>query len=299
MTPASQALLARPGLLWSILQAVRLHQWSKNVLLFVPVIAAHRPLEPAACFHLLAAFFAFSFAASTGYLINDLIDVEADRRHRTKCLRPFASGALRPATGVLLACVLGLAAVLIGMSVSSRFLLMLLAYLGCSLLYSVRLKSVELLDVFVLAAFYTFRIYIGAEASATPVSFWLAAFSLFLFLALAYVKRYSELTVTGQAGERRGYRTGDAPQLSSAATASAYAATVVFALYIDSLQVQRIYNHPEYLWVLCVGLLFWVQRLCLLASRQELTGDPVLFALQDRVTWCLLAGGAFLLWLSS
>lgn len=278
----------------ALLKALRPHQWAKNLLVFLPVLLAHhldaRRLSMAA-----AAFVSFSFCASSTYIFNDLLDVTADRRHPRKRLRPFAAGDLSAATGaaisaLLLAASLALAAAWL----PGGFLGWLLVYLAATLAYSLWLKRIVLVDVILLAGLYTVRLLAGGAVTRVAISPWLAAFSLFLFLSLAMVKRFAELRNTGERGETpangRGYRLDDLEQLRSFGTACAYASVVVFSFYIGAREVTRLYRHPNRLWLITPLMIFWLSRVWLLASRGELDEDPVIFAVTDRTS--LLLGAA-------
>jgi 4-hydroxybenzoate polyprenyltransferase len=287
---ASLRLLAR---------ALRLHQWAKNVLLFVPMVAAHRvqaPVVLAACF----AFLSFSLCASSVYLVNDLLDLPHDRAHPTKRRRPFASGALDLARAPALVAVLLALTLAAAAALPLRFMMMLAIYYVGTLSYSFVLKRRMVWDVMMLAGLYTIRIFAGAAATRIPISPWLLAFALFLFFCLAVVKRLTELTLFVQGGQApgkalagRGYGPADLDMLRSMATSSGYMAVLVMALYVNSGEVLPLYHTPAALWALCPILLFWVSRVLMLANRGLMNDDPVVFALRDRVS--LLTGLAALL----
>jgi 4-hydroxybenzoate polyprenyltransferase/phosphoserine phosphatase len=277
--------MARPR---AILKALRIHQWAKNILIFLPVLLAHS-VAPRLVSAALVAFMSFSLCASATYIINDLLDIEADRRHPKKRLRPFAAGDLSVAGGIgisatFLACSLALAAVIL----PPAFLTWLVLYLVTTLSYSLYLKRVVLADVILLSGLYVLRMLAGASATQVPISPWLAAFSLFLFLSLAMVKRFSELQNTRARGQTlangRGYLLGDIEQLRSFGTASAYASVVVFSFYIGAHEVTALYRHPVRLWLITPLMILWLSRVWLLASRGELDEDPVIFAVTDRIS---------------
>jgi 4-hydroxybenzoate polyprenyltransferase/phosphoserine phosphatase len=277
----------------AVLKALRLHQWAKNILIFVPMVLAH-VLRPAAFAQAAIAFVSFSLCASATYIANDLLDIESDRRHQRKRNRPFAAGDLSVLAGVLisagfLAVSIALAAALLPLG----FLLWLFFYLVGTLSYSLVLKRVVLVDVLVLSGLYTVRLLAGSAATGVGISPWLAAFSVFLFLSLAMVKRFSELQnmrARGQAvANGRGYLLADIEQLRSFGTASAYASVVVFSFYIgDTAKAGALYHHPIRLWLIAPLMIYWLSRVWLLASRGELDEDPVIFAVTDRVS--LLTG---------
>lgn len=278
----------------AILKAVRLHQWAKNVLIFLPVLLAHS-LRLDLIVKAGIAFASFSLCASATYIFNDLLDIEADRRHPTKRLRPFAAGDLPVTAGVgTSATFLAVAVALAAFLLPSEFLLWLLVYLVTTLSYSLYFKRVVLADVILLSGLYTVRMLAGSAATTVPVSQWLGAFSLFLFLSLAMVKRFSELQNTRARGQTlangRGYLLGDIEQLRSFGTASAYASVVVFSFYIGGHDVTALYRHPVRLWLITPLMILWLSRVWLLASRGELDEDPVIFAVTDRIS--LLIGVA-------
>lgn len=270
------------------LRALRLHQWLKNLLVFLPLLAAHRAFDVSAMLNTALAFLAFGFCASGVYVLNDLLDLDADRRHPRKRGRPFAAGELRIAYGLVAAPLLALAGFALALLLAPAFAAVLLGYYALTLAYSLRLKRIVMLDVIVLAALYTVRIVAGGVATATPLSFWLLAFSMFLFLSLALLKRHTELVaVLGEGGERasgRGYDVSDLPLLQSLGGASGYLAVLVFALYINSAASEMLYRHPQLLWLLCPLLLYWISRAWMLAHRGGMHDDPVVFAATDRIS---------------
>lgn len=281
-------------------RALRLHQWLKNLLVFVPLVASHRLGEPGVLQALVLGFFSFGLCASSVYLLNDLCDLPADRQHPRKRRRPFASGALPPVHGLVLIPLLLAGAVLIAVLLPAAFAVVLLAYYVLTLAYSLHLKQYVLVDVIVLASLYTSRILAGAAAMTSAPSFWLLAFSVFLFLSLALVKRYAELREmlhSGKDGARgRGYRTHDLALLQSLGTAAGYLSVLVLALYINSEASHALYRRPEAIWLLCLVLLYWISRVWLKTHRDEMHDDPVVFAVSDRASrWLLLLSGLIVL----
>ncbi len=270
----------------ALLKAVRISQWPKNVLIFVPMVLAHVLLQRQKLLSALVAFFCFSFAASATYILNDLLDMESDRRHERKRKRPFASGDLSGKTGAALFVLLLAASAALAGFESRRFLLCLGVYFVTTLAYSFILKKLALLDVLTLAGLYTIRLAAGAAATRVPLSPWFETFSLFFFLSLAVVKRYSELHNLRRVGSAprngRGYQVDDIEQLRSFGTASGYASVVVFSLYINNPEITKLYSHPHWLWMMAPLLVYWISRVWLLAHRGELDEDPVVFALTDR-----------------
>lgn len=273
-------------------RALRLHQWLKNVLVFVPLLAAHLLLNPAAMARAVAAFVIFGVCASSVYVLNDLLDLDADRSHPRKRSRPFASGKLPLAQGLVVAPLLTIVAFIAAYALAPRFALVLLGYYVLTLAYSLKLKQIAMLDVLVLAALYTTRIIAGTTAIKVGFSFWLLAFSMFLFLSLALIKRYTELGVQRRAGRNavhgRGYTTSDYELLASLGGASGYLAVLVLALYINSTASAELYHRPHVLWLLCPMLLYWVSRVWLIAHRGAMHDDPVVFAARDKVSLVLL-----------
>jgi 4-hydroxybenzoate polyprenyltransferase/phosphoserine phosphatase len=271
----------------SLLKALRLHQWAKNLLIFVPLFLSHS-LSMGQILRAVAAFYCFSLTASAAYIVNDLLDIEADRRHPRKRLRPFAAGDLSPFAGVGVVVVFLLLALSCAQFLPTAFYGWLLVYLATAFAYSGYLKRFALLDVMVLSGLYILRLLAGGAATQTQISHWLAGFSMFLFLSLAIVKRFAELenlrasSATPKNG--RGYLLSDLPQIRSFGTASAYAAVVVFAIYISGPDVVKLYRQPRLLWLIVPLMILWLNRVWLLASRGELDEDPVAFALTDRMS---------------
>jgi 4-hydroxybenzoate polyprenyltransferase len=284
------------------LEALRLHQWLKNLLVFIPLLMAHRFGEPLLVGQALLAFLAFGLCASSVYLLNDLLDLPDDRSHPAKRHRPFAEGSISIVSGALLIPGLLIAASTLAIMLRIEFVGALALYYVVALAYSFQLKRTALVDVLTLAGLYTIRIIAGGAAVSVVPSFWLLAFSLFLFLSLALVKRFTQL-LTMQQQKRttspgRGYSTTDLETLSQFGSASAYMAVLVLALYIDSEAVRDLYTHPEVIWLLCPLLLYLVTRIWLLARRDELHEDPVVFVIRDRRSQWLAGVGAILLWLA-
>jgi 4-hydroxybenzoate polyprenyltransferase/phosphoserine phosphatase len=285
----------RSGTIPSILKAARPHQWAKNILILVPVVLAHH-LTLGRVQAALLALGCFSLTASATYIFNDLLDIEADRHHPRKRMRPFAAGDLSAASGLVTVAVALVLAFWGARYLPIAFTGWLLLYLFTTLAYSLFLKRVALLDVVVLAGLYTLRLLAGGGATHTPISHWLAGFSLFLFLSLAVVKRFAELENLRSSGTSpkngRGYLVADIEQVRSFGTASAFAAVVIFAIYISGPDVVTLYRNPTRLWLTVPFIILWLCRVWLLASRGELNEDPVVFALTDGMS---LANGAAIL----
>ena len=282
----------RSASLGEYITALRPQQWLKNILVFVPLFAAHLFTEPVLFARTIIAFVAFCCCASSGYLINDLCDLPADRHHPSKRLRPFTSGRLPLAYGLVMAPALVVLGGLLAWLLSWVAVGFLLLYLTLTVAYSLRLKKVVLLDVFLLATFYTLRIIAGGIAAAVPLSVWLLAFSMFLFLSLAFIKRYAELvimrSVDGDRAKARSYELSDAELLAFKGTASGYAAVLVLSLYIASGSVKVLYSTHQVLWLVCPLLLYWIGYLWLVAHRGKMYHDPLIFAVRDRTSRILI-----------
>ena len=291
--PVSRKFLDRSRLPFALTKALRLHQWAKNLLVFLPFLLAHS-FRAASALTALAAFFCFSLTASATYIFNDLLDLEQDRAHLNKRNRAFAAGDLSVTAGVATSLLLAAVALLAAAYLPRTFLVYLLLYLVTTLTYSVALKRIVLVDVVILSSLYTIRMLAGAAATRTPISPWLAAFSVFLFFSLAMVKRFSELQNLHARGVNptngRGYLLSDTEQLRSFGTSSAYASIVIFALYISGQNVAALYHHPNRMWLITPLMILWLSRVWLLASRGLLDEDPVVFALTDRMSLLLGLG---------
>jgi 4-hydroxybenzoate polyprenyltransferase len=302
--PAVQAVTAPEARWAALIRALRLHQWVKNLLLFVPLVAAHNLTDAPALARTAVGFLAFGLVASAGYLLNDLLDLESDRRHESKRERPFAAGLLSLAAGVSLVPALLLVGGTLAWAVRPQLLLVVGLYLLTTTAYSFALKRVVILDVLVLALLYTLRVFAGSVTAEVVVSKWLLIFSIFLFLSLALIKRLTELQSlrsrgAPSEGTGRGYRPEDLEILVSLGTASGYITVVVLALYVSSQDVTQLYAHPGYLWVACPLLLFWVSRVWLLAHRGEVDTDPIVFAIRDPVSYAVAAAVALVLLVAS
>jgi 4-hydroxybenzoate polyprenyltransferase len=287
----------RPGLsLW--VKALRLHQWAKNLLVLVPVVLAG-PLATAADFGRASlAFLALGLIASAGYLVNDLLDLEADRRHPNKRDRPFASGELPPRAGLSAVPALLAAAAAVASFLPRPFAVAAAGYLLLTLAYSLALKRIPLLDVVVLGGLFSIRVLAGAEVISTPFSYWLLTLAMFFFLSLALVKRYAELDQLFRHGgselpDRGGYNTNDLPLLLALGVSTGMAATLIFVVYLVAEQFPRaIYRRPGWLWLVFPVLVLWLARVWRFALHGRMSQDPVLFALTDRAS---LAMGAAVL----
>lgn len=266
------------------LKALRVHQWMKNLLILVPLLAAGRFGEPRLVMQAALAFVAFSLFASAVYLVNDMVDLESDRLHRSKRNRPFASGALPVSRGVLAAPLLAALSLGVAALLPPLFLVVLLGYAIVTSLYSFALKRQVIVDVMLLAGLYTVRIIAGSAATSIKPSFWLLAFSMFIFLCLAMTKRYSELREAVDQHKPlsgRGYLPSDLPVVLAIGAGSGLVSVLILALYTQSLIVPELYPAPEWIWLVPPLLLYWVARLWLKAGRGEIDDDPVLFAAKD------------------
>ncbi len=286
---------AENGGIKSWLKAARLHQWLKNLLVFVPLLASHKFLDVEHALASMLAFVAFGLCASGVYLLNDMLDLESDRQHPRKRLRPFASGDLTLRGGMLAVPLLTLAGFLMAGLASPAFAFILCVYLALTLGYSLKLKQIAMVDVVLLAALYTIRIVGGAAAIGVTLSFWLLTFSMFFFLSLAMLKRYTELLLARNNGKNiahgRGYHIDDLSLVQSLGSSAGLVAVLVLCLYINAPESQELYRQPLFLWLLCPVLLYWISRTWMLAHRGVMHDDPVVFAVKDRVSLATVAIG--------
>ena len=285
-TSLVRAFPANSHKLRAAIKALRPHQWAKNALLFVPLLAAHRAGDASALAGAGLAVLAFCACASSVYILNDLLDLEADRAHPRKSRRPFAAGDLSIGVGLALApCLLAVAA-LVALFLPWKFAAVLGAYCALTSAYSFYLKRFLLVDALALAGLYTLRIIAGAAAIEVPLSFWLLLFSVFLFLSLAFVKRFAELDALRRQqrlrAAGRGYYVEDLNVLQSLGSAAGYLSVLVLALYINSPEIEALYRRPKFVWMLCVLMLYWISRVWMMAQRGHMHDDPVVFALKDR-----------------
>jgi 4-hydroxybenzoate polyprenyltransferase len=277
-----------------LLRTLRVHQWAKNVLLFVPLVLSHHFAHPASVLAAVVGFISFSFCASGLYVLNDLFDLHADRAHPNKRHRPLAAGRIGVGTGLWIAPAL----LLVGLSLAvgllpPAFTGMIVLYLGLALAYSLRAKEMLALDVILLAGFFTIRVLAGGAAIRVPISPWLQGFSIFFFLSLALLKRYTDLVRRHRSGRghrgRRAYGFDDADMIRDMGPASGFISVLVMALYIHSPEVALHYVRPALLWLILPCLLYWLSRAWFLAHRGQLPYDPILFALRDRNSYLVAA----------
>jgi 4-hydroxybenzoate polyprenyltransferase len=287
ITPVEHQIDTRPFRLFSLLKALRPHQWLKNFLVLLPIVTANALRDTGAWVGGLAMFLAFCATASAIYVVNDLTDLDADRAHPRKRRRPFASADLPVIIGVIIAPGLLGFGLALGLSVGA--VEVIAAYALSSLLYSFWLKELPLVDIFTLAFLYTVRLYGGGEASGYRLSPWLLACSIFLFLGLSTIKRVAELMdlrrTDLKSSLRRGYRTDDIGILQTMGVAASFVSATVLALFVQSDSVAARYSHPEYLWIVVPLLLFWQCRLWLATTRGYMHDDPIVYAARDRVSW--------------
>lgn len=285
--------------LTTLVKALRLHQWVKNVLLFLPMLAAHQWSDVQGVASLGLAFLAFGLVASATYVLNDLLDIENDRLHPRKRLRPVAAGRLQIVDAIRLALTCGFAGIGLAWVVGTDFLAMLALYVVATLAYSAFLKRYVLIDVFALAGLYTLRVLTGAVVTDIRVSFWLLAFSMALFISLALIKRCAELEALRETGREetagRNYRAADLGYLVPMGIAGGYAAVLLLALYVDTSAAHGLYAAPERLWLACPFLLYWISRLWIKTTRGEMHDDPIVFTFRNRgsMITLLLAGACF------
>ncbi len=278
------------GLAW--FNALRVHQYVKNLLVFVPLLTSHQFTLPNMISDLIA-FVAFCACASAVYILNDLLDLKSDRAHSSKRARPFASGLLQLRTGLLMVPALLLFSLMLATTISLKFVYVLVGYFLLTSVYSVYLKRKMLVDVVVLAILYTTRIVAGGVVTEVQISQWLLIFSMFIFTSLALIKRYVELSTKLDRGlpdrSDRDYRKGDLDVVAALAAASGFNAITIFALYVTSPDVQILYRRPKALWLICPILLYWIGRALMMAHRRLMDDDPIVFALKDRISAIAIA----------
>jgi len=260
------------------------------VLIYIPLITAHQILDPILLVKSSISVLLFSLCSSAQYILNDLIDLEGDRRHPKKRTRPFASGSIPLQAGFIMAPVLLVISVSGALLLSKWFALLLISYFVLSFFYSLYLKRIVLLDAFLLSGLYMTRIIAGHLVTGIPFSIWLLSFAFFLFLSLAFGKRWVELDNLQRANRvmvGRGYEVGDITQINLFGVCSAFLSVVIFILYLQSDKVKEMYKQPELLWLLSPLLLYWISRIWILSTRGKINEDPVLFVLKDRVTYAV------------
>lgn len=300
-----QVIKSNPSGLDHWMKALRLHQWMKNALIFVPLLAAHQITNPLLVWQGILAFLLFGLCASSVYLLNDLLDLADDRHHISKRNRPFAAGRLSIKSGLIV-----FPGLLVAAFAGALLLLpwefagVLAAYYVLTLVYSLSLKRHMAIDVISLAILYTLRIIAGAAATSLELTFWILAFSMFIFLSLALVKRYAELREARKKGHTektrgRGYYPDDLEMISSLGASSGYLAVMVLALYIHDQSTNALYAHPQVIWLACPLLLFWITRIWMLTHRGQMHDDPVVFAVRDRISLVVGALFALVFWVAA
>ena len=283
----------RKSQLACLIRTLRPHQWIKNLLIFVPLLGAHAFTSTQHLMPALLAFLAFGLAASSAYVLNDLTDISSDRQHHRKRNRAFSAGDLDIWMGWMLwPLLLAGASALAVFALPLRFAAVLGLYYAATLAYSFRLKQIALVDVLALAGLYTLRIIAGGAAGRVPLTFWLLAFSMFLFTSLAFIKRFSEITSRvdedeGRVLPGRGYRMGDRELVASLGVAAGYLSVLVLALYVQDPHTAILYPSPKFIWLACPLMMLWISRAWLIAHRREMHDDPIVFALKDRMSWLI------------
>lgn len=275
-----------------LVKQMRIYQWVKNLLLFLPILLAHRWGYVEGFVSVGLAFLSFGFAASFVYIVNDLVDLDSDRSHPNKRRRPLACGAFSIKRAFAVLPVLPVLSFAIAFAwLPIEFVFVLLAYLVITFLYSFKLKRIYIVDVIVLSMLYTVRILAGSLSSDVPVSSWMLQFSVFLFTSLAFVKRYTELRTAASLGNKsakgRGYSTSDIEMIRSVGPISGYLAVLVFAFYLNSAEVARLYANTVTLWPVTLCLLFWITRIWFKAHRGEMTDDPIVFTIKDPASYAV------------
>lgn len=295
-TPVVETITPPKATILTYIKGLRLHQWLKNTLVFVPLLAAHQITNTGGLLQAAYAFIAFSLCASSVYVLNDLLDLDSDRLHIRKRKRPFAAGTISIGKGMLMIPILLAAAFWLSTLVPKQFIIVLLAYFIMTMAYSLKLKRQAIVDVMLLAGLYTMRIIAGAAATSIKPSFWLLAFSMFIFLSLAMVKRYSELLITLQSDKKtpagRGYSVDDLPVLMAIGVSAGLGSVLIFALYINSPDTSKMYHSTTWLWLVPPILLYWVSRMWMKAHRGQVDDDPVVFAAKDWQSILVLIGSA-------
>jgi len=267
--------------------ALRVHQWLKNLLIFIPLLAAHEVANLDLVYKSVVAFTIFCLLASAVYVLNDIKDIKEDQQHPDKKNRPFASGRLSINSGLTTASIMAVISVVVAYKwLGIDFMLVSVGYLLITTAYTYILRKYWILDVVTLAILYTIRIIAGGIATGLELTFWILAFSMFIFFSLAMVKRYAELLQMNSHGLEdsifgRGYMKTDSNMIASMGSSSGYIAVAVLALYINDLSSSVLYKHPEVIWAACPVMLYWVTRIWMLAQRGMIHNDPLVFAIND------------------
>jgi len=275
-----------------IFKEIRVYQWVKNLLIFVPLLLSHTFLNSDLVIDSIIGFIAFSLCASSVYIINDICDVEADKKHPVKKFRPLAAGSISISFAKIIAVILFSIALVIALNLNQQFVWVFFAYFVLTLAYSFGLKAIALIDVLILGGLYTFRLIAGVVVINVEISYWLIVFSFFVFMSLAIIKRFTELKNMQSRNEtvmtHRGYEVSDTALLLIMGVVSSYIAVLVVALYIHDPLVVTKYTSPVWLWFVIPAMTYWLSRIWMIANRGQLTEDPVLFALKDRVSYAVV-----------
>lgn len=282
----------KPSSMKALLKAMRLHQWAKNLLIFVPLLFSHSYTDMQLSLLALGTFFVFSFCASGIYIINDLLDIEDDRTHATKNKRPFAAGSLSPIKGVFASiCLVGLPLLFCANFLGTNVTLVVALYIILTNIYSFYLKHFSTIDVITLTCLYTIRIIAGGVVIAATLSPWLLNFSLFFFLSLAYMKRYIELSNNKRRGKKSGrnYDVEEMDIILITGVVNGGLAILTLSMYLNSEFVTTSYLSPQALWLICPLLMFWIYRAWMWAKREKIDDDPVVFALKDKISLITVA----------
>lgn len=276
----------------AVLKEIRVYQWVKNLLIFVPLLLSHTFSNYSLVLESIIAFVAFSLCASSVYIINDICDIESDRNHPVKKFRPIAAGLIPISIAKIIAALLFSVSLFIALRLNYEFLFVFCSYFILTLAYSFGLKAFALIDVLILGSLYTLRVIAGVVVISVDISYWLIVFSLFVFMSLAMIKRFTELKNMQSRNEsvmtHRGYEVGDAGLILIMGIVSSYIAILVVALYIHDPLVVTKYTTPMWLWLVIPAMMFWLSRMWLLANRGDLIEDPVLFAIKDRVSYIVV-----------
>jgi len=285
--PVTRVFQTKDNILKIALKAMRVHQWLKNILIFVPVFVSSLYLDLTVWWDALIGFVLFSFLASATYILNDLLDVEADRSHPRKCLRPIPSGMLSIQQAILLSICLFVLSLLGSMLLTnSAFQLSIIAYLALTLLYTFVLKTYVIADVILLASLFTIRIIAGAMVIDVVMSFWLLAFSMFTFFSLALVKRCAELKLLSKVNKDkstgRDYQVDDYYLMQSFGVTSAFISLLLMAFYVQVSMTGEEYSMPILLWATLPAFAYWFLRMWLKTNRGEMHDDPIVFSIKNR-----------------
>lgn len=271
----------------TLFSAIRIKQWIKNILIFIPMVAGQAYSQENVLLTTFA-FLSFCFIASGTYIFNDLLDIQADRDHYLKKNRMFASGTMQLETGFFLGIVSWTIGLIISLQINFIFMMTLLLYLILTTLYSVKIKKIAIIDTYTLAILYTIRVWSGSVVIGIDLSVWLFALSIFLFYSLACVKRLGEIVNNEKSRvytiKNRGYKNDDKSVIQSMAIASGYAATIVFALYLNSIEIKKFYHYPEALWGIWLILLYWINYIIFMAQNGKINEDPVIFAIKNKIS---------------